>query len=330
MTQDIEDKIEQIIKEQYYQSGLYGYLQENDPEIFIFLVQQIIPKHREKMRCEFQLENKKAELKKLEEKLSKTNRLAKARQATLRAWERDDIVRIPRTNIEIKLAYWLNNSLDWLLKVGLTVVPILSLFSIVGISLDDPLSKSGQFLFVLFCSIALVWLTSAMICNWIISLGKKNNDTNLPKNFIVLMFIIWLSEAFIGFATIPPLMDKIRSASGQEPLGALEKSEILIGVAVFAFINILFAIAKGRIYRFNLPKRIKYAKALSEWKTTEFAYENLVKEINDIEKKIKQLNEEIYPQYDTDYIKDRTRALSNEITLGREYRNQHPGQYVDK
>lgn len=289
------NEIESVIKKQYYESGIASFLKNNSPELYIILIRQIIPKHTEMLECKAEIIRKKNHINELNTSLTEAEVNVRSCSAKLRFWEKEERISINLGKLKSTFNYWqvANIAFDWILKAGLTIVPILSLLGIAGIKLSNVFENDSKpFLFyTLFASISLIWLTSATIINWVISLP----DSNSPKKYNILgnefdsnsitffiLFGIWLAEALIGFALIPGLIDTQRTSINKsldlserlQMLNGIEKTEILLGVSIFAFINILFAVAKGRIYRFSSTRKESYNKAIA-------AKENLMKTIDD-------------------------------------------------
>ncbi len=358
-SESCEDQVKKRIDEQFVESGLYGYWQENNPELFKVLELQVLPRLRDYLLFKCEIKQKEKELDSLDERLIKVAAYAKGKEATLRVWERN-----------VGWVYWLNNGFDWLLKAGLTIVPILSLFSIANLTVNSAfIDSKSSFLVgvILFISISLVWLTSATIYNLIISENEKGEenkqiqDSNSSdemsfffkwKNdekfkfsmspisisrkakFFWMMFLIWLSEGLLGWAVIPPLIEIGRkqtagadTAATYVPLGIVEKFEILVGIAIFAFINILFSVAKGRVYKWNSQRRVRYAQAFARWNGLKQKRAELVKKIAKLEEKIKELEPKIYPDYEMEYIRTQNQILSNEVNSGYDYRGKNPAKY---
>lgn len=357
-SESCEDQVKNIIDEQFVDSGLYGYWQENNPELFEVLELQVLPRLRDYLLCKCEIKQKEKELDSLNERLIKVAADAKGKEATLRVWERN-----------VGWVYWLNNGFDWLLKAGLTIVPILSLFSIANLTVNSVfIDSKSSFLVgvILFISISLVWLTSATIYNLIISENEKREENKQIQDsnssgeksfffkwqdnekfkfsmspisisskakFFWMMFLIWLSEGLLGWAVIPPLIEIGRKQTAGAntatyvPLGIGEKFEILVGIAIFAFINILFSVAKGRVYKWNSQRRVRYAQAFARWNGLKQKRAEIVKKIAKLEEKIKELEPKIYPDYEMEYIRTQNQILSNEVNSGYDYRGKNPAKY---
>jgi hypothetical protein len=214
-------KIDKIIQDQYYKSGIFDFLKRNSPELFIILVRQVIPKHKEILEYKAEIIRKKSKIEELEMLLTQAEINLKNCSAKLRFWEKEEKISIGIGKFKfVSHNYWqfINTAFDWILKAGLTLVPILSLTNIIGIKLSSILDNGNQtFLFyILFASISLVWLTSATISNWVIS--HPNSDApkryalfgiNINSNTLTLLILfgIWLAEALIGYALIPKMID---------------------------------------------------------------------------------------------------------------------------
>lgn len=344
-------EVDEVINDQYYKSGLAGFLKRNSPELFIILIRQVIPKHRQILEIKGDIFLNNQQLQELEERLTQAEINLKNYAAQLRFWEREEKVSIGFNRFRLpKLDYYLllNLIFDWTLKTGLTVVPILSLLGIAGIKLSSLFDSDKRSLmqYILFSSISLVWLTSATISSWIIS--HPNSDH--PKNYqilkgriwnqeinlyishntltIFILFGIWMAEALIGFALIPGLIDSQRASMSVE-LGAnqlkaltdMEKFEILFGVGIFAFINILFSVTKGRMYRFSTPRKQQYGMAVAEKirlselvRKKEFYIENLKNQVASLEEEV------INPRHfqGTDYFNKAINDISTFSMQGRD------------
>jgi hypothetical protein len=336
-------KIDKIIQNRYYKSGIAGFLKRNSPELFIILVRQIIPKHREILEYKLEIINKKDKLEELEDLLTQAEIDLKSCSAKLRFWEKEEKVSIGIGKLKFTSSnYWqiVNTAFDWILKAGLTIVPILSLVKIVGINLSTIFEYSNQplLIYALFSAISLVWLTSATISNWVIS--HPNSDAPkkyelfglfIDSNTLTLLILsgIWLAEALIGFALIPELIDRqtdlinLTLSKNQQiqRLGAIEKFEILLGVSIFAFINILFSIAKGRMYRFSTPRKQEYGKALANRERLIHTISKEEKKIGELERKIILLEDEmINPKHfeGKDYFNKTINNLSTFSMQGRD------------
>lgn len=319
-----ENKIEEILQK-HFPNSIRKWLRKNDPELFLILVSKLLPKCKEQLLLQEKIKHKEQELAKFKKDLQNAEIEVSAKESELRFWERDNVISIGP--ISIRPWSFLNSLFDWILKMGLSVVPILSLFSIFTISNLNDLQDSLGLRISLFCGISLVWLTSATVSNWIISKTDSNhanatysnpqpnqNNTfkfwgrefSIPKipNFIVsiiksdsfLFFLILFLEALIGYATVPPLIDLARANQidpntgvplALPPLTIEQKFEILFGVSIFAFINILYSISKGRLYRFNTKKKKALGAALAKKYTSKRLIEEVLNEL----KVLKEENE---------------------------------------
>ena len=404
-----EEEIDKIIKKMYEDTGIYGYYQELKPDQFEVFVQKLIPKRREQVRLILEREDKKTEIEEKktqldewlekkqkeldgwQDKLYKSKCQAESIGATLRFWEKNGTIdfgfsnrnRNININTNIGCLYLLNNSFDWFIKTGLTVVPILSLLSIFGFGINNlkGLAKEDIPLlgFILFVAVTLVWMTSVTVFNLIISLGKTKNKSSLPSkrlqfkafdkdfdlpipNFkpkitdsqwiIFIIIFIVIAESLVGFAIIPGLINEGRSelietgSKGIELLSQEEKWEILVGISVFSLINVLSAVAKGRVYKSSITRKVAYAKAATEWQMAKDRVKTLYDEISNnkfsadisnletqiqkLDEKIKNLDKEVFPEYDLKEIKESQGDVSREVVAGITYRGRHPGQFGTK
>jgi hypothetical protein len=332
---DTPESPREVIHRIYYESGLYKYFQENHPEMFVILVTRIIPAHQELEECKLEVFRKKIRLIELSEEIPRFARKACMREVTIHIHDIETTLDVD-TFGKLSAIYWLSDWFNWFLKIGLTVVPILSLLFIAGIDLHNPpdTESSGYIIpFVLFSATALTWLSSSVIYNLVVS--HKGNS----RNVYLVSFVIWLSEALIGVATITRMIDgnilKRIAASGSETSGNValtqwwEKGEIMLGVAVFALINILFSIGKAKVYLWSMPKRMKYAQARSDYRQAKLLKGELTKEIQGLEARLEELSELIVPARNKDYMSLMIQTLSNEVVSGRNYEGHHPGTYVN-
>lgn len=374
-----QGEIENNLKMQFPEE-IRKWLRKNDPELYFILLSNFLPKSREQFILQEKIRDKDDELERHKKLLKDAEIEVAATTAALRFWERDTpIIIFPGVKIwkisvdPLSVRPWLffNTLFDWTLKIGLSVVPILSLFSIFTISDLSNIQYSPTVIVSILCGISLVWLTSATVTNWIVSQdyeqqSQENNQveeqqnqrndpleeetqktgkdkwitafreirrvcfplitqltkvifpipvltsliriivgTNLrvdPNTF--LFFIIWLLEALIGYATVPPLIDLARSnninlstgvAEPLAPLTGEQKFEILFGVSIFAFINIMFAIAKGRIYRVNTPKKVALGRAIARRDMQKILMEDCQKEIVELKEKNQELEKLLRP-----------------------------------
>lgn len=403
-----EKEIDEIIKKMYEDTGIYGYYQELKPDQFEVFVQKLIPKRREQVRLILEredkkteieekktqldewLETKKKELDGWQDKLYKSKCQAEGIGATLRFWEKNGTIDFGfsnrnrniniNTHINIGCLYLLNNSFDWLIKTGLTVVPILSLLSIFGFGINNLKALAREDIpllgFILFVAVTLVWMTSVTVFNLIISLGKTKTKSSSPSgplkfkfwsrdfeipipNFkpkidpawiIFIIIFIVIAESLVGFAIIPGLINEGRSElieagrKGIELLSQEEKWEILVGISVFALINVLSAVAKGRVYKSSIARKVAYAKAATEWKMAKERVKTLYDEISNnkfsadisnletqikkLDEEIKKLDKEVFPEYDLKEIKESQGDVSREVVAGIQYRGRDPGKFV--
>jgi hypothetical protein len=362
------EDLEQFIQKQY-PDHLRTWLKKNDPELYLILISNIIPKCQQEFSLQQKLTKKENDLDQLKDELKEAEIHVAEKQAALRFWEGGSLVLFPEINLswfggnftlktggwKIKTGEFFNIVWDWLLKLGLSIVPILSLFSIFTIrDLENIDLGDLRVSISILSGISLVWLTSATICNWIITKEKfsynftppssKQNEpwwkfpalrekyiinrivdyfTNDPD--ILIFFLIWLLEAVIGWATIPILINsaiyQINVNTGQELeyLGFWEKLEILFGVSIFAFVNILFAIAKGRIYVFNTNRKIELGKAISERDTINRFIQTCLEEIAELKAKIEHLEAQLKPEYLIKKFHDQIDNLSIWSRQGKDY-----------
>lgn len=375
------------------------WLRRNDPELYFILLSKLLPKCKEQLLLQQKLKTKERELTRLDRCLKYAEIQVAATTAALRFWERDTPIIFPGVRFgRFSIGFWsippwsfFNTFFDWTLKIGLSVVPVLSLFSIIDVKLDD-IQATPQVLVSILCGISLVWLTSATVTNWIVSQDKnkqqaqdnnqlpeeaqQNNQlaeetkgtnttlgwfdkfyqscfplitkltklifptpilTSLIKIVVgtdlkvdsdtFLFFIIWLLEALIGYATVPPLIDSFRTnqnliTQSQSPVPLLtgeEKFEILLGVSIFALINIMFAIAKGRTYRVNSTKKIALGKAIARRDMSKILLANCQKEIANLKEKNQALEQLLRPNKLIEKFHEGIENLSIWARQGKDY-----------
>jgi hypothetical protein len=342
------DDLENFIQKQY-PAHLQTWLKKNDPELYLTLISNIIPKCEDVLTLKHKLTKKENDLDQLKNELKEAEIQVAEKQAALRFWEGGSVVLFPEVEQpllggkftvktggwKVKTGAFFNSLWDWLLKIGLSIVPILSLFSIFTISDLKTISFDNWMVPIgIFSGICLVWLTSATVCNWIITKEKYSDNfsplltywkipklnVSIPNRFVVnrlidffihdpdilIFFIIWLLEALIGWATVPPLIDLARNNNINPQTGlpdplpvltGLEKFEILIGVSIFAFVNILFAIAKGRIYNFNTERKKELGKAKALRDMLKILIQNYIEEIAELKVKLEHLEAQLKPEY---------------------------------
>jgi hypothetical protein len=362
MNNSDETEIEKNLQSQFPED-IRKWLRRNDPELYFILLSKLLPKCKEQLLLQKKLETREQDLQNLDKLLKDAEIEVAATTAALRFWERDTPITFPGVRFgRFRIGFWsippwsfFNTFFDWTLKIGLSVVPVLSLFGIIGVKLDE-IEFTPQVIVSILCGISLVWLTSATVTNWIVS--QNNNKQEIQENnqleqeqqeentsqskldkfyracfpaitkltklifpipiltslikivvgtdLIVdsdtfLFFIIWLLEALIGYATVPPLIDSFRinqnlsTGSSLPLLTGEEKFEILLGVSIFALINIMFAIAKGRTYRVNSEKKIAQGKAIARRDMNKILLANCQKEIAYLKEKNQALEQLLRP-----------------------------------
>lgn len=335
-----KDKIKEIIKEEFETDGIVETYRETNLVLYKIYKHTIIPKRKEQLKLMFEVETLNQELKQVDDRIIFKFSRYKSLQVKLRPWERED----DKTK---HFLYFLNSLLDWILKSGLTFITVLVLFEIVGIfDLQNPLSlitKNGKIyaqnpaiiytvFFVIFCSLSLVWLASAIIFNLVITNTKNlSNQSNQWWKHEVYLWIavIWFSEVIIGWVTVPKLSNLMIKQAYPADYESLKLKWfgsfcIGLGIAIFALINALFAYAKGRVYLKN-SKIKKYCAFLLELsKGLEKQKLRLEQQIEKKESQIEELNRYIYLDYDHDEIKKLDIYLSNDISGGEDRQGKHP------
>lgn len=303
--QKIKAKLNKI-----YDRHFCHWLKHNQPYLFFILKSEVIPKREKQLKLEIQIEERQSELLDLEENIKKSESTVKEKESELRFWEREEEIVFPC----IKIGHWssqsicfpspwsfLNSAFDWFLKTGLTVVPILSLFKILEIEpstfnvATTSLSVSASAYYALFSSVALIWLTSATICNLEISGDRPDYDSDKKKRYnrfkIAVWIVIVIIEAAMGSVLIAEIVNKSRVKNNLDLLNPLEWLEILLGISVYALINILFAVSKGRVYRFNTTKKVDLGKARAERNCYHDKFQRAQQELEGLKAEFKELEQ---------------------------------------
>lgn len=356
-----EEKINKIIKERYPDNVL-NWLQKNDYDLFITIKSILIPKCKDQLIIQEKINAKERHFNTLKSQLQSAEKDVAEKMSALRFWERNDAIAFPALQLKmvnkppfalaktstllIKPWSFLNILLDWVLKIGLSVVPILSLFSILTIKNLNNLQDTLSVRISIFCGISLVWLTSATFCNWVITGENKSKESSpvntqwqildLRTDQLIMLFFIWLLEALIGFATIPPLIDQARTnpelpinpitnlpdptalVDALPPLSGWEKIFILFGVSIFASINLLYAITKGRIYNFNTTKKAELGKAIAERDMQRIFIEYCQQEIEKLKTQNQELEQLLKPDEIIKTFHRRINDLSNLALQGKD------------
>jgi cob(I)alamin adenosyltransferase len=344
------------------------WLRKSCPEAFFIAIRYIIPKQKEKIRCIKKIEKLEEKLENLEDGLKEEEAKLHECRARLRSWEREDrniipvSIKIPRLNFSFSFSIplpsltFINNIFDYFIKAGLSVVPFLALLSIIGGKLTiTGLASSGatqdgnqpnQFILlcIIFSAVALTWMISAYICNWLLSQPEKdlkNKEIRLiQKRQILILFFIWVSEALIGLSTIPTLVGEIRlSMMPNPPIGAtwedqitlLDKIEIFIGIGLFALVNILSSLAKARRHHYVKKDKIALGRATAERNYTVDRIKDLHEEIKKIEDRIDEIDGEIEdPKFNVENIFNKSIGdLSMLYMQGRDIDGIDQSNYVD-
>ena len=356
-----EEKINNLIEERYPDNVL-KWLQKNDYDLFVTITSILIPKCKDQLLLQEKIKAKERSLIKVKMDLKEAEENVAEKMSALRFWERNDAIAFPllqpelrnkspfifakTTTLLVKPWPFLNTLFDWILKMGLSVVPILSLFSIFTITNLNNLEDTLSVRISIFCGVSLVWLTSATFCNWVITgeNGSKNHNPDkrqwaildLRKDQLCMLFVIWLLEALIGFATIPPLIDQARTnpklpldpitnlpdptalVNTLPPLAGWEKLFILFGVSIFASINLLYAITKGRIYKFNTQKKADLGKAMASRDMQRIFLKDCQQEIEELKKQNQQLEQLLKPDEIIKSFHRRINDLSNLALQGKD------------
>jgi hypothetical protein len=291
---DKVDHVAEVINAIYIKSGLYEYYCEQHPAFFHKLVTTIIPAHREMEELKLLCNEKRQILDQLNEDLLQRERIRGMRSASIRFWEREVSWKIPFVSFKLN-SYFLNNLWDWILKIGLSVIQILSVSVLLGVKVTELQNPRdlALFLFALFSGISLTWMTSSIIVNLRIS-ESHSRSISIPfvsekriRKIYLIVPTIWFFEAIIGYSCVTPMLAFLQSDEG--PLSPQKKIEIFFGVSTFAFINMFFALSKARMYLYTMPKKIRFAKANSACQSTKDYRKLIESDIENILEQIKYL-----------------------------------------
>jgi len=236
-----------------------------------------------------------------------------------------------------------NTFLEYQLKIGLAPVPILSLFSIAGVTtILNPFVNPDHtlvILFMIFSAICLVWLTSIWIIRQVYIQTEKELETKFwgltNRSWRVIHWInIWVFETLIGFATIPHLIDSARMAANEASLnsnlpmlGGWDKFHLMLGVAIFAAINIYGSVAKGNYIRFIEQRNSTYQAQKSDLDFYTKELQSLDLEIEVIKTQIENLKAQIIYPVPLEENYQKIMSMSNENTMGADTKGKHPGIY---
>jgi hypothetical protein len=226
-------------------------------------------------------------------------------------------------------------------KVGLSTVPIVTLFSIAGIdSILNPFVNQGQpwgVIFLLWSSVAFVLLTSSAIIKLTYRLSKEHWQQTFWRVrvrtwFVLGCFSFGLVEGLGGGSLAANIINKSRQilidrGSELSLLNDSEQLKITAIISLFAYLNILFSVAKGREFRILQPNKIRRDRAA---KALEYSIENrkeLMRKITDIQTDLKRLEDEIKFNITLQEEEAEVRDLSNANTLGMSFIKKHPGAY---
>jgi hypothetical protein len=362
------------------------WLRRNCPEAYTIARRHTALKRKEHLRYIRKLQEREDRLHNLEEKLWEQEPKVAECKAKLRSWEREEPRGIPisiaipwikfsfSTLIPLPSLRLINNIFEWLLKAGLSVVPFLALLSIVGakVTIFGVVGKGGKdgqspsqiiLLCIIFSAVALTWMTSAYICNLVLSQeylsreeeekrqhlrSNKNRKESsveffnwqieiffLIKNLVeslvrffssrtAIFFLIWLSEASIGIATIPTLIGTARlSAMSSAPANATWKDY----VEAYEYYEI--AIGIGLFALVNILSaiaKVNLGRAIAERDYTKNRISELRNEISVIETKISTLERKIEnPEFDLENVFNRSITdLSTLYMQGRDIDGINP------
>jgi hypothetical protein len=242
----------------------------------------------------------------------------------------------------------LASALESLQKVGLSTVPIVTLFSIAGISaiLNPFANKEWRWgvIFLLWSSVAFVLLTSSAIIKLTHRLSKQHWQQTFLKVKVRTWFV-WgcllfgLIEGIGGGSLAATLIDKsiaadIARGSKLSLLAEDQKIKVTALISLFAYLNIFFSVAKGKEIRILQPSKIRRDRAAKVLEKANEDKKELTKKINEINDHhtgfIKLLKEEIDFNITLQEEETEVRDLSNANTLGMRFISKHPGTYGEE
>lgn len=233
----VEDKTKNKVDEIFTNSDLNSWLKENQGSTYARILAEFKPIAERRFRSEYlqqALEDRVGIL--LSAKTRLKERIGNL-TAVLKPWEGG------------KLSWLLSPislCIEWLLKAGLGVIPIISIILILdNRPLSQILGKPNEFTYLgIFAGVALVWLISASAYNWVVSVSSSGVIQNYYSNFeltrkreklkngerkysrqsyfwgisqfSILLIIICIIEAYIGLSVISSIFEnayKIQESS---------------------------------------------------------------------------------------------------------------------
>ena len=337
---EIDDKALKTYRMLYLQTitQSYQWLQEQSPYLWLAFQKTIYGL--------IKIEEYKQEIRKYEEQIIKLD--IEIKQATRIVAGEEAVLGWSGKNPLVASA------IENLQKVGLSTVPIVTLFSIAGIgAILNPFANQQQpwgVVFLLWSSVAFVLLTSSAIIKLTHRLSKKHWEQTFLcmsiRNWFVLgCFLFGLIEGLGGGSLAANLLDTPRRAiieRGLNPTMKLlddsEKLKITAIISLFSYLNILFSVSKGieiRILQSNKIRRDRAAKVLANANDER---KDLMSKILKIKKALRDptvledtdvelLNGSITFDIKAEEAQGDIRNLSSGSSMKYPFTNKHPGTY---
>jgi hypothetical protein len=250
----------------------------------------------------------------------------------------------------------LASAIDNLQKIGLSTVPIVTLFTIAGVgSILNPFANGSQNLgvtFLLWSSVAFVFLTSSGIIKLTHRLSRRHWQqtffrVEIRHWFILGCLLFGLIEGIGGGLLAAKLIDVSRETlnnrgSNLPKLEDWDKNKITAIVSLFAYLNIFFSIAKGREIRILQSNKIRRDRASKVMENASKERDKTIEKIENIKSIGENLEGEIIEKgiiaklegdikFDitTENKEQGTKDLSNANTRGANFIDKHPGTYQE-
>lgn len=319
----------------------YQWLQEQSPYLWLAF--------QDTIRALIKIEEYKQEIEKCEEKITELD--LEIKQATrIVAGEEAVLGWVGKNPL-------LASTVDNLQKIGLSIVPIVTLFAITDVgSILNPFANDGQrwgVLFLLWSSVAFVLLTSSGIIKLTHRLSRRHWQQqfgwlSIHQWFILGCLLFGLIEGIGGGSLAAILIDKSRETlsnrgSNLPKLEDWDKSKITAIVSLFAYLNIFFSIAKGReirILRSNKIRRDRAAKIVKNASKEREQIRAKIEKIRSVEEDLEKgiIEKGIIAKLEEDIkfnitIENKEKSIKDLSDINIDIRNsnrfidKHPGKY---
>lgn len=307
---------------------ILAYFKEQNPALYLDLVTRVIPKIIQINEYKEEIADNKQRLQELNDEIRRSNKVVYAENAIIGSSEQKE---------------WVSNITEHLQKAGLAVVPIVTLFAITGVtSILNPFvnpHNSLGVLFILLSSVSFVFLTSSAIVKLVCRLNRRHWqhkfwNVKVQHWFAFGCILFGFIEGLGGGALASNLIDRATAAAnefGNTNLPMLDfwgQVKIIGIISLFAYINIYFSISKGVEIRILQPSKIRRNKALSQLETAKEIKQQLSKQNQELTIKVEQLFKEIAFAMSSEEIQRVTRNMSNQNTLGQDFKGKNPGTYA--